>query len=254
MIGAGSQQLRLFRRAIRDGATLDEACAATGNIIGREEGKIYLAADAKNPPPEEAYELLYDPDAKAAASDEKDVPMATRAKKDDEVEEVKVMDFDRAAKLYRGDIKSAKSEAASQNQTVGEAYKAIKKECHIQPQSAKAAIKAYEMEEARRDDHLRGFCGMLNELAGFTLVTFHGRDLVDQAEGESDRPQMRLVGIDDEGDDPSVNDEADDFTEATDEELAAQKPRAEDAEAKAVRKASVTKMKPVEPVASETVN
>lgn len=54
----GSQQLRQFRRAIRDGATLEEACAATGNIITPAEGKIYLAADAKNPPPPEAFELL----------------------------------------------------------------------------------------------------------------------------------------------------------------------------------------------------
>jgi len=56
--GGGSQQLRQFRRAIRYGATLEEACAATGNIITPTEGKIYLAADAKNPPPPEAFELL----------------------------------------------------------------------------------------------------------------------------------------------------------------------------------------------------
>jgi len=55
---SGSQQLRTFRRAIRDGATLEDACAATGNLIDPAEGKLWLAADAKNPPPPEAYELI----------------------------------------------------------------------------------------------------------------------------------------------------------------------------------------------------
>ncbi len=54
----GSQQLRQFRIAIRSGATLEEASAATGGIIGPDEGRIHLAADAKNPPPPEAFELL----------------------------------------------------------------------------------------------------------------------------------------------------------------------------------------------------
>lgn len=55
MIG-GSQQLRLFRRAIRDGATVEDAAATAGISIG--EARLHAAEDAKNPPPAEAYELL----------------------------------------------------------------------------------------------------------------------------------------------------------------------------------------------------
>lgn len=77
MIG-GSQQLRLFRRAIRDGATLEEACAATGDIIGPAEGRIYLEQDRKSPPPPEAYELLYDPEQR------KELTMARPKKSKDE--------------------------------------------------------------------------------------------------------------------------------------------------------------------------
>jgi uncharacterized protein (UPF0335 family) len=52
----GSQQLRIFRRAIRDGATTADAAETAG--IGMTEARLIVAEDAKNPPPEEAYVLL----------------------------------------------------------------------------------------------------------------------------------------------------------------------------------------------------
>lgn len=52
----GSQQLRIFRRAIRDGETIEVAADRAG--IGLAEAKLTAAEDAKNPPPEEAYALL----------------------------------------------------------------------------------------------------------------------------------------------------------------------------------------------------
>lgn len=52
----GSQQLRLYRIARRDGKPLDEACALSG--IDPAEARMLDADDAKNPPPAEAYELL----------------------------------------------------------------------------------------------------------------------------------------------------------------------------------------------------
>lgn len=55
MIG-GSQQLRLFRRAMRDGATVEDAAESAGISIG--EARLHAAEDEKNPPPAEAYELL----------------------------------------------------------------------------------------------------------------------------------------------------------------------------------------------------
>lgn len=234
MMSGGSQQLRIFRIAIRDGASLEDACTASG--ISPEEARLHLADDAKNPPPADAYELI-------GHNSKKDNAMA---KSDDDVTEIKEMDFKQAVGIYRADIAPEKTEAASHMQSVGEAYKAIKKSCHIQPQSAKGAIKAFEMEDAHRDDYLRGFAGMLNELAGYTLLTFHGGDLVDIAEGKSDRPNLRLATLEDHDDDAD-GEPVDDFEEATEEELAAQKPRQE-AAAKKLREPSVKSVKSAPPL------
>lgn len=52
----GSQQLRRFRIAMRDGASIEDAAELAG--IGLTEAKLHAADDAKNPPPPEAYELI----------------------------------------------------------------------------------------------------------------------------------------------------------------------------------------------------
>jgi len=60
----GSRQLRLYRIARRDGASVEEACATSGIIAG--EARLIEAEDAKNPPPPEAYELMAAPNPEAA--------------------------------------------------------------------------------------------------------------------------------------------------------------------------------------------
>ena len=52
----GSQQLRMFRRAIRDGSGIDEAASMAGMSI--EEARLHVERDQQNPPPPEAYELI----------------------------------------------------------------------------------------------------------------------------------------------------------------------------------------------------
>lgn len=52
----GSQQLRRFRIAIRDGATVEDAAITAG--MGIDEARSWAKDDAKNPPPVEAYRLL----------------------------------------------------------------------------------------------------------------------------------------------------------------------------------------------------
>lgn len=52
----GSQQLRMFRIAMRDGASIEGASEASGIPI--EEARLHAVADAKNPPPPEAFVLI----------------------------------------------------------------------------------------------------------------------------------------------------------------------------------------------------
>lgn len=52
----GSQNLRIYRRARRDGVSIEDACEQSG--IGLTEARLHDRDDAKNPPPPEAYELL----------------------------------------------------------------------------------------------------------------------------------------------------------------------------------------------------
>lgn len=111
----------------------------------------------------------------------------------DDVEVVKEKDFGRAVRLWREDIKRATSEAATHMQDASTAYKAIKKECNIQPAAAKLVFKLADMEDAKRDDFIRCFTGLCKELK----IELEPVDLVDMAEGKAPRskPQLGLVTI-----------------------------------------------------------
>lgn len=209
----GSQQWRLLRRALRDGKSLEEAAAIGGQSL--TEARLLAEIDERNSPlPEEAFELLHDPDAPAAASTMERA--STMADDDTTSEEVKVMDFERAKRLYFHDIRPAKSEASSQGQAVAEAMKVIKKECYIEPQGAKAAFKAFDMEEAHRETHIRSFVGMFNALIGAEVLTANFGDLVDMMQS------MPTLGDDD--DDADLSEQ----WEASEEELARQEGRRAD--------------------------
>lgn len=123
--------------------------------------------------------------------------MARTARKEpDDTGEIKKMDFASAVRTYLADIKPAVSKVGEHNQEASSGYKHIKKMCHIQPGAAKLAFKLEEMEEAKRDDFLRGFVGLLNELH----IPLQSADLVDQAEGKADKyarpkPAMSLVTL-----------------------------------------------------------
>lgn len=97
--------------------------------------------------------------------------------------EVPKHDFGLAVRIYRQDIKKAASKVGEFNQELSTAYKAIKKNANIQPKAAKLAFSLDDMEEAKRDDFLRSFNGLLKEL------NIHmPSDLVDQAEGKGPEP------------------------------------------------------------------
>ncbi|BCA57715.1 hypothetical protein [Sphingomonas sp. HMP6] len=105
--------------------------------------------------------------------------MATAARTDDQVEELKTPDFKAAVALYKTDIRPAQAKVGEFAQEQSTAYKHIKKEFGIQPQAAKAAFALYEMEESKRDDYLRCRNGLEAELGIAVRV-----DLVDMAHGK----------------------------------------------------------------------
>lgn len=175
--------------------------------------------------------------------------MARSAKKKDnaEVAVVKAMDLERVRSLYLNDIKPAKTDASSAGQTVAEAMKTIKKHCHVEPQGARKAFSAFEMEDAHREIHIRSFVGVLNTLMGKEVLTCNFGDLVDQAEGkaplQTPTPRPNLVVVSD-GTETDLTDAADTdpraldlsgsepFEEATAEELGKQEGRGKPAKGK----------------------
>jgi hypothetical protein len=103
--------------------------------------------------------------------------------KDEEEGEIKEKDFAAAVRYWRHDIKKANTDAATSNKDASDGYKAIKKHCHIQPDAARKAFKLMDgTEDAKRDDWFRCFVGVVNEMAGAAVLTFHSSDLVDQME------------------------------------------------------------------------
>lgn len=151
-----------------------------------------------------------------------------RKPKDDAAEEVQVKDPALAKKLYFHDIKPARSKASEHMQEVSTAMKAVKKQCHFQTSAFVSATRAHELEDAKKDDWLRGFVMILNELEGRTVLTFHSNDLVDIAQAAADqrpKPSLGLVtlGQPSDGMETDLADAAED--EADDEELAQQEGR-----------------------------
>lgn len=243
-MGPGSQQLRLFRRAVRDGATLEEACAATGNIIGPAEGRLILDHDAKNPPSEECFELLYDPDARAAASQPKEAEVATAAKTEEPQNggEYKRPDAAKAFQIYDEQIKPKLVRIDTTRGELSQPWQDIKEHAHFPRPVMNFLISLENIEdEAKRDHYLLALSDGLRH-----RKLFLPRDLVTMADGEdgadivqmADRRKPRLATLPlnpsdgtetdlaeaGEGDEPEEGGD-DDFTEATEEELAAQRDR-----------------------------
>lgn len=210
-MAGGSQQLRQFRRAVRNGASVEAAAEQAGISLG--EARLTVAADLKESPPQEAFEPIL-------PTKEED-PMATRTArkpKNDDTGEVKPKDFAQAKRLYLSEIKPANTRQGDAMKDASDSYKAIKKTCLIQSTAARAVFRLVEMEGAKRDDWIRGFVGLLAEFN----IPLQSNDLVDQAE-KAPRPKPQLVPVGDHpGDDSDL---AGEFDEATEEELAAQEGR-----------------------------
>lgn len=231
----GSQSLRLFRRAIRDGVPIEEA-AIIGDYSLRT-AELIVADDLKSPPPPEAFTLLYDPDAPADASSTKEPVMA---KNDEESGEYQRPDAAKAFEIYDKQIKPKEAHLATIKGDMSEPYQAIKDQAHF-PRKVLNFIVALENEEDAKRDHL-----MLALSEGLKhRQLFLPRDLVTMAAGEDggdviptgEREEEDLL-VDQEDEDEGPTElplaaeperAADTFTEASEEEVSRQagrKPRA----------------------------
>jgi hypothetical protein len=124
---------------------------------------------------------------------------AARKSNDDDTGEVKTKDPSLAKKLYFHDIKPARSKASEHMQEVSTAKKAVKKQANFQGWSFDAAVRAHEMEDARKEDAIRGFVAMFNELEGHEVLTCNYKDMVDMMETDDGyaRPPLSLVTLSD---------------------------------------------------------
>lgn len=178
----GSQQLRTFRRAVRDGATIQAAAELAGMSIG--EARIHAAQDIKNPPPAEAYELL--------GQTKKEPAMAGRRKAREPEQtssEVAQPDIAKMKQIFIRDLKPAGEQSAKIRGDQSAAWKAVENDCHCNKQAAKALLKLMGESEELRDDYLRTF---LMGLKALDLVP--SDDLVDLMEGDGESGGL-MAGI-----------------------------------------------------------
>lgn len=120
--------------------------------------------------------------------------MARTARKPKEDEGIlKAKDPALVKRLYLSDIKPNRAKISVISQENSTAFKEIKKQGNIQRAAADLAFKIFEMEDAKRDDWLRGFHLMLQEFE----IEFPPRDMVDMMTGEDGyaRPKPELVVV-----------------------------------------------------------
>lgn len=175
-MSGGSMQQRLFRRAIREGKSLMTACVESG--LSHIEGKLLLAADAADPPPEEAYELI--------GTARKEEEMA-KAAKNEGAHEVPKPDFDRAIKILKTDLNPLTENSAKIRGDQAVAWKMIEKDCHCNKKAMKAVHTLIRMDPELRDDYLRTLYGGM-KAAGIGI----SEDMVDRMEG-NEAPSMPTV-------------------------------------------------------------
>lgn len=209
----GSQQLRLFRRAIRDGHSLEEACELSAIPIA--EARLHIAADARNPPPPEAFDLIGQTPAKESK-------MARPAKQEHEENgdisgEYQRPDAAIACEIYDKQIAPKLTHIATIKGDLSEPWDQLKEQSRIPRPVFNFVQKLVDEDDDQKRDHM--LLSLSELLKARTL--FLPRDLVTMADGEEggpavpigERKRPHLTAID-----------GGDF-EADPDELAAQKSR-----------------------------
>jgi hypothetical protein len=101
--------------------------------------------------------------------------------------EVIAPDFAKMKRIYQNDIRPAAEKGAKHRGELGNAYKAIERDCHGDKAAAKLVFKLYEMTDETRDAYLRTAYGLMRAL-GIGI----SQDLVDKMNDE-DAPAMPTV-------------------------------------------------------------
>lgn len=189
----GSRQQRIFRRAIRDGASIEDAAELAE--IGIGEARLIVADDAKNPPPEEAYELL---PTLSPAAEEPIVAAAAQQNAGTVSGEYKKPNAERAFDIYDKQIAPKKANLETIRGDLSDPYTLIKDQCHF-PRKVLDFIVSLEGQEDAKRDHM-----LLALSEGLKLrKLFMPRDLVTIANGETganvipegERPRPQLATI-----------------------------------------------------------
>lgn len=188
-MSAGSQQLRQFRIAIRDGASLEEACAATGGVIDEAEGKLHLFADAKNPPGPECFILIQAPPLQP-----KENNMASAAKKEDGegagiTGEYKRPDARKAIDIYDKQIAPKLAHINTLKGDLSEPWGDLKEQSHVSKKDFGYVQGLVDEEDDAKREH--------RILSLFELMKARGigmpDDLVTRADGTAGEPPIPTV-------------------------------------------------------------
>lgn len=189
MNAGGSQQLRLFRRLFHlDGMPIEQAAALAEMSLG--EALLHAEADAANPPPPEAFEILSTPPANSrgpeAQSQEND--MARMARQASETTppsgtvsgEYQRPDAAGAFRIYDKEIKAKKAVIAEKTGDLSDPYSRIKDDCNFPRKILDLIVFLENQEDAKRDHFLLALSEGLK-----TRNLFMPRDLVSMADGDA---------------------------------------------------------------------
>lgn len=192
MNAGGSQQLRIFRRARRDGATLEDAAALAGMSIG--EASAWVEEDEFNPPPAEAFELIGETPSTPTANSRgpeaqpQENDMARMARQPSETTppsgtvsgEYQRPDAAGAFRIYDKEIKAKKAVIAEKTGDLSDPYSRIKDDCNFPRKILDLIVFLENQEDAKRDHFLLALSEGLK-----TRNLFMPRDLVSMADGDA---------------------------------------------------------------------
>lgn len=174
----GSQQARILRRALRDGASLANAAEAAGMSL--DEAGFQQRDEERSPPPAEAFELL----PIRSTTEEEEAAVAKEKNETDGAPAdggvYNAPNAREAIKIYRNEIAPRKAFIQEKSGDLSDPYKRIKDECNFPRKIIDLLFFLEGCEDAKRDHFLTALHQGLTEM-NFKRPT----DLLTLAEGQA---------------------------------------------------------------------